>query len=219
MKKHERGFGLLEAMLSLAVIAVIFIFALRQGQHWLFERDVATIRSSVSYLQQGMDLYYFNNCQAEQTQWQAANGQPIPISMTTIAQYLQDSGGGPNAIQNPWSPAATDSFSMVLTPVQSTATDENSVNPNYWLYKLTIQMALNKEAATIPGIAGILNATSVVNGVATWTWIPTQDPSNAQSGYWVLNPQLRSVSNYALYVCNFLNDGKCPVATQSACPA
>ena len=88
----QRGLSLIEVMLAFAVIATIFVMALKQYNMFSNDKDVQQVQYNVDLLAQAAANYYWVNCR----------GQYDPVSQTIIPGTLSPYNATPPVVGTPF---------------------------------------------------------------------------------------------------------------------
>lgn len=163
----QKGIGLFELMIALAIVAAIIAGSLLQYRHQQWKKDIAILQNSEAMLQQATIMYWFQNCQT-------LKAQPLPISIAFLKILEMLPKREWPTIQNPWVNKGTQQFQIDLT----TVTDE--VNGDKRRYIFEISTTIDKPHKAVVAIANNLGAIAKGNAIK-WVFTPRQLPKKLSS--------------------------------------
>lgn len=167
-----KGMGLLEIFLVLAVSATVILFATRQYARFNWNAQRETIKQSVNYLFQGLDLYYYANCQI--------SGFNNLVTYTNVVNMLEPNVR--NLIQNPWNNSAQP-YDVAIVGFTSNNTNKES-------YYVQVSTTLTGQRSNImPSIAQSLGAVISGNRI-TWRRLPINQIPKISTNTWILRGEL-----------------------------
>lgn len=185
-----KGVSLIETLLVLAIVAAIFVVALQQYQRMKWRKDAEVIKASVTYLRQGFNRYYFQNCRKATLVTNPPTEQQI---LAEVPQALH------KMIINPWADNPANAFTFNIREIDNPVLGSETGEVNK-VYQLQISTTLSSRynAAAVAGIMGNLNGSFVAGNKITWAWIPSQRPKRVDSAFWVMNGGLQDFAKIAV---------------------
>lgn len=153
----EKGVGLLEVMLVLAISVALIFASLLQYRHQRWAANIGVLRNSEAMLQQATIQYWLYHCDGI-----TAGTIPFQAVMAMLPQSEWQT------IQNPWVAGGVQFFEITLL-----AKDE-SIGKKAWVFN--ISTTIKGTPNTVAVIAANVGATAKGQEI-TWEFTPDQYPS------------------------------------------